>query len=312
MISLRVQSLTGNLGVTFFNDTHGCGGSYVGSFRRKEPASIIWHRADAGAEDGAADEGASEGEGAQGEGAGESSGEVSPSRPPSVLSEVVSFDGSLPDRASGEIGIDDDSSDDDEEANEVLTLQEYETKGQTYLDRMMQAAHTSPPRTTRYASFNERYRLRSESRSPLDPDPRGKDDMAALLHIQPIADALKIDLRAGDWGYRMLTHKGIPAPETNEGDSEDSATIVTYVSKAQKAIIVAKSNSRKNDKIDPTLDFHKLPNSELIFQLLQQQAGDAVSDTQYIIRHAITQPGTTSVLNDAHDSKGIGRSDMGT
>ncbi|PMD12625.1 hypothetical protein NA56DRAFT_545958, partial [Hyaloscypha hepaticicola] len=62
----------------------------------------------------------------------------------------------------------------------------------------------------------------------------------------------------------------------------------------------------------PTPDSHKLPNSELIFQLLQQQAGDAVSDTQYIIRHAITQKGTLAVLNNVHDSKGIGRSDMGT
>jgi hypothetical protein len=269
-----------------------------------------------GAEDGAADEGASEGEEAQGEGAGESSGQVSPSKLPSVPSEVASFDGSLPDRASGEIGIDDNPNDKSPEALEILTLQEYETKGQTYLDKMMQAVLTSDRRTTRYASFNQRYRLRSEPRSPLDQDPQETTDsetsvMGALLHIQPIADALKIDLRAGDWGFRMLTNKGIPEPETGE-DSEDSATIVTYGSKAQKAIIVARADSIKNDNIDPTPDSYKLPNSELIFQLLQQQAGDAVSDTQYIIKHAITQLGTASVLDAAHDSKGIGRSDMGT
>jgi hypothetical protein len=310
-MSLKVQSLTGHLGVHFCNDTHGCGDSYVEGIRHKDTAPMIWHRADVGAEDGAADEGASEGEEAQGEGAGESSGQVSPSKPPSVPSEVASFDGSLPDRASGEIGIDDNPNDKSPEALEILTLQEYETKGQSYLDKMMQAALTSNRRTTRYASFNQRYRLRSELRSPLDPDPDETNVMSALLHIQPIADALKIDLRASDWGFRMLTNKGIPEPETGE-DSEDSATIVTYGSKAQKAIIVARADSIRNDEIDPTPDSYKLPNSELMFQLLQQQAGDAVSDTKYIIRHAIDQKGTKSVLNAAHDSKGIKPSDMGT
>jgi hypothetical protein len=63
---------------------------------------------------------------------------------------------------------------------------------------------------------------------------------------------------------------------------------------------VTKSNSVTNDIPDPANpDAPKFPSSELIFQLLQEQAGDDVSDTCFIIRHAITQKGTLAVLTDA-------------
>jgi hypothetical protein len=95
-------------------------------------------------------------------------------------------------------------------------------------------------------------------------------------------------------------------------DTEADATIFTYGSKPRETIIVTKSDSVKNDTPDPANpDVPKLPNSELISQLLQEQAGDDVSDTRFIIRHAIIQPGTLA-LTDAHESKGLTPTDMGT
>lgn len=138
--------------------------------------------------------------------------------------------------------------------------------------------------------------------------------MAAVLHLEPIAapPEIGIDLNAGDWGFRLLTAKGKPKPAEGNDDEED-ATIVTYCSPSQKTMIVYKSDSIENDIPDPANpDAPKLPNSELMFQLLQQQTGDAVSDTRLIIRHAITQKGTLAVLKDAHDSKGLALTDMGT
>jgi hypothetical protein len=171
------------------------------------------------------------------------------------------LDGSIPDRSSADIGIDDDTADGSQDAEEILTMQEYTTKGQSIYDLMMQAVHKSPKQSTIYASFNERYRLRSEPRSPLATDPRAEgtgDDMPALLHIQPLADALNIDLHASDWTFRILTAKGQPVPSTGI-DLEGPATIVTYGSKAQKIIIVAKSDSIENDIPEPTK-----PNSQKV------------------------------------------------
>ncbi len=75
--------------------------------------------------------------------------------------------------------------------------------------------------------------------------------MPALLHIQPLADDLKIDLHASDWTFRMLTAKGQPVPDGGI-DFEPLATIVTYGSKAQKIFIVTKSDSINNDIREPT------------------------------------------------------------
>jgi len=69
----------------------------------------------------------------------------------------------------------------------------------------------------------------------------------------------------------MLTAKGQPIPDTRI-DDEGHATIVTYGSQSQKSIIVTYSNSIENDIPEAAnLGAAKLPNSELIFQLLQQQ-----------------------------------------
>lgn len=103
----------------------------------------------------------------------------------------------------------------------------------------------------------------------------------------------------------MLTAKGHPMPDKGS-DIEDDAAIVTYGSQSQKTIIVTKPDSIINDIPDPANpDVPTVPNSELMFQLLQQQAGDAVSDTRLMIRHAITQKGTMVVLRDAYESKGL-------
>ena len=110
----------------------------------------------------------------------------------------------------------------------------------------------------------------------------------------------------------MLTAKGQPLPG-NKVDIEEDATIVTYGSKSQKTIIVAKYDSVTNDIPDSANpNAPKFPNSELTFQLLQQQAGDAVSDTRLFIHHAIEQPGTLAVLKDAHQSKDLALTDHPT
>lgn len=101
----------------------------------------------------------------------------------------------------------------------------------------------------------------------------------------------------------MLTSNGQPARQ-GQLDDEDLATIVTYGSKSQIAILVTMSDSIDNDIDFPGNPAPKLPNSELIFQLLEEQAGDSVADTHFIIRHAITQRGTLAVLQNAHSSKG--------
>jgi hypothetical protein len=62
---------------------------------------------------------------------------------------------------------------------------------------------------------------------------------------------------------------GQPLPG-NRLDIEDNATIVAYGSKSPKTIIVAKSESVKNDIPDPANpNAPKLPNSEPIFQHLR-------------------------------------------
>jgi hypothetical protein len=68
-------------------------------------------------------------------------------------------------------------------------MEEYTTKGQGYFDNMMQTIDGKTERPT-YASFNDRYRLRSEPRSPLDPDPddlKNPDgELPAVLYIELI------------------------------------------------------------------------------------------------------------------------------
>ena len=191
MVLMRFQLLTGNSGVTLCNDIHGCRGSYVESSKHRDLASLIWPRAsgEGAAGEGAAGEGEA-GEGAQGEGAqGEppsnppsEGAEPPPSIPPSEPSDFLAdSDGSLPDRPSSDIGIDDDSSK-SPESQEVLPLPTYAANGQRYYDLMMQAVHLQPKREPTYASFNDRYRLRSEPRSPLDPNPDDSQDiMDAVL-----------------------------------------------------------------------------------------------------------------------------------
>lgn len=108
----------------------------------------------------------------------------------------------------------------------------------------------------------------------------------------------------------MLTAKGQDLPAG--GDIEDHATIVTYGSASQRAIIVTKSDTVTNDIAADASNGDKIPNSELVFRLLQQQAGDAIAETRFIIRHAITQKGTMAVIEAAHASKGITGDAMGT
>lgn len=313
----------------------------IGS-RRRDSASLFWVR---GSGEGAAGEGASgegadgegadgegadgegaqgggaQGQGAQGEGAdGQSGSDESagdPNQPPSqapstFLGGSDGSDGVSLDRPDDEVSMDDSDSDDNPASQEVLELSQYTEKGQTYYDQMMGAIHRIPKVDHPYPSINDRYRLKSETRSPLDPDPStSQDDMAALLHLEPLVSPpeIAIDLNAGDWTFQMLTAKGQAVPDG--GDIEEDATIITYSSVSQKSIIVPKSDSVTND-IAPDGSGDKLPNSELIFQLLQLQSGNAVSDTRFIIRHAITQKGTLSVLKNAHESNGLGDEDMGT
>ncbi|TVY84251.1 hypothetical protein LSUE1_G001352 [Lachnellula suecica] len=325
---------------------HGCRGSYVESLRRRDLAvQQIWGRAsgEGAAGEGAAGEGADEGgaegegaqqggahgEGAQGQGAqgeGAQAGSPSdslpenpgapPSGPPTPPEDVFAdSDGSLPSRPSSDIEVDDNPK--SPENLEVLSMADYTANGQRYLDLMMQSIQRQPKQEPIYSSFNDRYRLTSDERSPLAPDPNDEgNSMQALLHVEPIVTPpeIGIDLSAEDWTFRMLTSKGKSPPADNKPDSdEDQATIVTYGSKSQKTIIVAKSNSVEND-VDPQIPNPPkvLPNSELTFQLLQQQAGDAVSDTRLIIRHAINQKGTLAVMEDAHETKGLALTDLGT
>lgn len=331
MVLLKFQSLIGNLGATLCNYIHGCRGPYAETSNRGVLASLIWPRASGegtgggarggGAEgegtpgEGAQGEGA-QGEGAQGQGAEDQGAQENPGAPPSGSpsepSELLAnSDGSLPDRSSDDIAIDDDVQ--SPETQEVLPLSTYQNKGQGYYDKMMQAVHIDPKQEPTYASYKDRYRLRSEQRSPLDPDPEEQNDMAAVLHLEPVASRpdFGIDLHANDWTFRMLTSNGQPVPEQRV-DTEDHATIVTYGSKSQNTFVVTRSDSITNDIDDPGNPAPKLPNSELIFQLLEDQAGDSVADTRFIIRHAINQKGTVAVLKNAHSSKGIAPTDMGT
>jgi hypothetical protein len=174
---------------------------------------------------------------------------------------------------------------------------------------MMQAINRGTKREPTYDSFDIRYRLKSDLRSPVAED---QDEMAFLLYLDDIAKSpgIGIDLKAEDWTYDRLISKG---HEDNIDTEEEDATLVTYGSKSQKTIIVYMADSVDNDI--PALDnptAQQLPNSELTFQLLQRQAGDEVSDTRLIIHHPINQKGTRAVLADAHQSKGIAPDAMGT
>ena len=136
--------------------------------------------------------------------------------------------------------------------------------------------------------------------------------MKSVAFITPIAKQLGIDLNAEDWTFKMLTSRGKPLPSPPKTDLEKDATIVTFGSKSEKVILVTSSDSVTNDVDIPDNTAKKLPNSELVFQILKDQMGDSVSDTKFIVRHLISQVGTVSVIRDAHGSRGIEGSDMGT
>lgn len=331
--------------ITLCNNTHGCYEPYVDSYERRDLASQIWARASGeGAEgegaaagegsagegsagEGASTEGAREG-GPQGEGARGGSEGVPETDPnaiaPSPPSIYAGSDGSLPDRPGSDIGIDD-APDNSPENQEVLAMSDYATKGQGYYNLMMQAVNQKPKQEVVYHNFNARYRLRSETRSPLgvDPSPDAasdaelfQDSMGAVLHLEPITapPEIGIDLEASDWTFRMLTSRGKPLPKVGKVDFETDATIVTYGSQSQKILLVTFADSVQNDIDIPGAAgeaLMKVPNSDLMFQLLQQN-GNTVSDTRFIIHHAINQKGTQAVLKDAHESKGLALTDMGT
>lgn len=65
---------------------------------------------------------------------------------------------------------------------------------------MMEAIQQNPKQEPVYASYKDRYRLRSQQRSPLDLDPGEQNDMTAVLHLEPVASRPEfgIDLHAND------------------------------------------------------------------------------------------------------------------
>jgi hypothetical protein len=255
-----------------------------------------------------------QGEGPEGQGTNNEPLEENPPTPPDDIE--AGSDGTLPDRNSDDINDSDD--DDDEGVDEVLPLATYQSKGQQFYNAMMAAVHQNPRRNVQYSNYNIRYRIRTEQRNPLGPDPEesGNPDetgnMAAVLWISGVATRpeIGIDLTAPDWTYMQLTNRARPVPEQGDLDPEGKSAIATYVSKSQKTILVTFSNSKNLDPDIPGTQ--KLPNSEKIFQILQGQFGDSVADTRFIIRHPLVQKGSISVITGAHLSRGIDLWDMAT
>jgi hypothetical protein len=324
---------TDKLDVTSCDSFNGCHIPDAETHKRRAAPALIWPRADVGegpvgegpAGEGAPDEGSPgegpqsegpQGEGPQGEGPQGEGGQGPGSNSPTTSEEWrAGSDGTLPDRNSDDISIGDNTQ---SAINEVLDPEKYKTKGQGYWDLMMGAVHRNPRQDVQYRNYNERYRVRTEQRTPLDPDPEESGDLEttgglqAVLWIQGVAapPEIGIDFTASDWTFKALTSKAKPVPKPGGLDKEDDATIAGFVSKSQKTILVTSSDSIDNDPDVPNTQ--KLPNSELIFQILTDQFGDTVADTQFIIEHPVVQAGTITVITAAHAARGIAPEAMAT